>query len=134
MRNCNLYINVEEITVFQRRNNVILSTLKHYENLTLKQRWFWVDAKTNFVLLYQQTKHVESMSKFCWHVNIDDFPTHFNMLCWCNFDGQIIGVILMHIFDIILIHGKSTQLQRASFVFHKRQKIVVILVPLIDKF
>ena len=37
LRNFNLYINVEEITVFQRRNNVILSTLKQPENSTLKQ-------------------------------------------------------------------------------------------------
>ena len=80
MRNCNLHINVEEITVFQRRNDVILSTLKQHQNSTLKQRCFWVDTKTNFVLLYQQTQHVESMSKFCQHVNIDEFPRHFDTL------------------------------------------------------
>ena len=116
LRNFNLYINVEEITVFQRRNNVILSTLKQHQNLTLKQRWFWVDTKTNFVLLYQQTQHVESMSKFRRHVNVNEFLRHFDMLFWCNFDGRIIDVILMYIFDIILMHGKSTQLQRAYFV------------------
>ena len=48
------------MTVFQRRNNV--------------------DTKTNFVLLYQQTQHVESMSKFRRHVNIDELPRHFDML------------------------------------------------------
>ena len=128
MRNCNLYINVEEKTVFQRRNNVILSALKQHQNLTLKQRLFLVDTKTNYVLLYQQTQYVELMSKFRWHVNIDEFPRHFKMLFWCNFDGQIIDLILMYIFDIILLHGKSTQLQRASFV------IFFVLVLLIDKF
>ena len=80
MRNCILYINFEEITVFQRRNDVILSTLKQHQNLMLKQRWFWVDTKTNFILLYQQTQHVESMSKFRQHVNIDEFLHHFDML------------------------------------------------------
>ena len=134
MRNCNLCIIVEEITVFQRRNNIILPTLKQHQNLTLKQQWFWVDTKTNFVLLYQQTQHVESMSKFRRHVNIDKFPRHFDMLFWCNLDGRITDVILMYIFDILLMHGKSTQLQCASFVFLKRQKIVVFLVPLTDKF
>ena len=33
-----LYINVEKITVFQRRHNVSLSTLDQCRNLTLKQR------------------------------------------------------------------------------------------------
>ena len=46
-----LYIKVEKITVFQRRNNVSLSTLNQRRNLTLKQRWFWVDSKNNFVLI-----------------------------------------------------------------------------------
>ena len=33
------------MTVFQRRNNVSLSTLNQRRNLTLKQRWFWVDSQ-----------------------------------------------------------------------------------------
>ena len=33
-----LYINVEKITVSQRRNNVSLSTLNQRRNLMLKQR------------------------------------------------------------------------------------------------
>ena len=40
-----LYINVEKITVFQRRSNVSLSTLNQRRNLTLKQCWFWVYNK-----------------------------------------------------------------------------------------
>ena len=32
-----LYINVEEVTVFQRRSNVSLSTLNQRRNLTFKQ-------------------------------------------------------------------------------------------------
>ena len=105
LRNCNLYINVEEITVFQRRNNDILSTLKQYQNLSLKQRRFCFDTKTSFVLLYQQTQHIEKMSKFRRHVSIDEFPRHFGMLFWCNFDGRIIDAVLMYIFNIILMHG-----------------------------
>ena len=62
--------NVEMITVFQRRNNVSLSTLNQRRSLTLKQRWFWVDHKNIIVLM------------FC-----------------SNFDGQIIEAILMHILD-----------------------------------
>ena len=65
-----LYINVEKITVFQRRKNVSLSTLNQRRNLRLKQCWFWVGSKNIFVLM------------FC-----------------SNFDGRIIDVILMHIFD-----------------------------------
>ena len=62
--------NVEMITVFQRRNNVSLSTLNQRRSLTLKQRWFWVDHKNVIVLM------------FC-----------------SNFDGRIIEAILMHILD-----------------------------------
>ena len=36
------------MTVFQRRNNVTLSTLNQRWNLTLKQRWFGVDSKKQF--------------------------------------------------------------------------------------
>ena len=51
LKNYNLYINVEKITVFQRQNNVILSTLNQRWNLTLKQRWFWVDTENRFILM-----------------------------------------------------------------------------------
>ena len=59
---------VEMITVFQRRNNLSLSLLNQGRNLKLKQRWFWVDHKNIFVLM------------FC-----------------SNFDGRIIDVILIHV-------------------------------------
>ena len=48
----NLYINVKKITVFQRRNNIILSTLKQRRNLKLKQYWIWVDTKKVLFLCY----------------------------------------------------------------------------------
>ena len=89
-----LYINVEKITVFQRRKNVSLSTLNQRRNLRLKQRWFWVGSKNIFVLM------------FC-----------------SNFDGRTIDVILIHIFD-------STCFFWCVF---KRKKIVVAL-SLIVKF
>ena len=44
--------NVEKITVFQRRNNISSSTLNQRRNLTLKQRWFWVDSKKVLFLCY----------------------------------------------------------------------------------
>ena len=55
LKNCNLCINVEKITVKQRRNHVTLSMLKQSRNLTLKQRLFWIDTKINFVLLLYST-------------------------------------------------------------------------------
>ena len=48
LKNQNFYINVEKIAVFERRNNVSLSTLNQRRSLTLKQCWFWVDCKTQF--------------------------------------------------------------------------------------
>ena len=74
-------------------------------------------------MLYQQTQHVESMLKFRRHVNINELRRHFDMLFWCDFDERIIAVILMYIFDITLRHRKSTQLQRASFVFFKTKNL-----------
>ena len=62
--------NVEMITIFKRWNNVSLSALNQRQNLKLKQRWFWVEHKIIFVLM------------FC-----------------SSFDGRIIDVILMHIVD-----------------------------------
>ena len=52
------YINIEKITVFQRRNNVSLSTLNEGRNLTLKQRQFWVDFKKQFcyIMFLYKTK------------------------------------------------------------------------------
>ena len=105
----------KEITVFQCHNYGILSTLKQRQNFMLEQRWFWLDTKTNFVLLYQQTQNVESMSKLRRHVNIAKFPRHFDVLFWCNFHKGIIDVILIYILDIISMDGKSMQLQTASF-------------------
>ena len=64
----NSLYNVEMVTVFQRRNKVSLSMLNQRRNLKLEQRWFWVDHKNIFVLM------------FC-----------------SNFDGRIIDVILMQI-------------------------------------
>ena len=53
--------------VFQRWHKIILSTLSQRRNLTLKQQWFWVDTKTNFVpMLYPKDIagliNVENMS------------------------------------------------------------------------
>ena len=74
-------------------------------------------------MLYPQTQHVKSMSKLSWHVNIDQFPLHFDVLCWYNFDGLMIDVILMHFSDIISMDEKSIQLQRASFNVVLKDKI-----------
>ena len=41
-------LNIEKITVFERRNNVSLSTLNQRRSFTLKQRWFLVDSKKQF--------------------------------------------------------------------------------------
>ena len=70
LENSKSFYNVEMITVFHRWNNVSLSLLNQRQNLKLKQRWFWVDHKNVFVLM------------FC-----------------SKFDGRIIDVILIHIFD-----------------------------------
>ena len=45
----------------------------------LKQQGFWVDTKTNFVLLYQRTQHFELMPKVRRHVNIAKFTRHFGV-------------------------------------------------------
>ena len=71
-----LYHDAWKIKIFiQRWNDDRISTWKqrHFINVNPKTagggvnltswQWFWVDAKTNFVLkLYQQTQHTESKS------------------------------------------------------------------------
>ena len=44
------------MTVFQRRHNIILSTLNQRQNLTLKQRCFWVDTENILLLSYDARK------------------------------------------------------------------------------
>ena len=58
LRNCNLYIDVGKVTVFQRWNNVNLSTLNQCWDLTLKQRWFWVHTKKFLLLLYYDAQGI----------------------------------------------------------------------------
>ena len=67
----NLYINVEKVAVFQRRNNVSLSTLNRRQTLTLKQRWFWVYSKKQFysyIMMLEKLKNlyanVETLTVF----------------------------------------------------------------------
>ena len=124
LRSYNLYIIVKKICIWAAKH-YILSTLKQRQNLMLKQRWFWVDTKTNFVLTNRFNRSNQRRQ-----VNINEFPRYFDVLCCCNFDGRMIEVILMYFFDIISTDGKSTQLQRAFW----KKNIMVILVPLIDKF
>ena len=43
-------------------DNVNLTTLNQYWNLSLKQRWFWVDHKTIFYVFYVSKKWSEEAS------------------------------------------------------------------------
>ena len=61
----NLYINIKKMTVFQRRNNVSLSTLNQRRNLTLKQRWFWVDSKKLLSLTIIQCLRTVTLNDIC---------------------------------------------------------------------
>ena len=54
-----LYVNVEKITVFERRNNVTLPTLNQRRCFTMKQRGFWVDSKKQFrsyIMMFEKSK------------------------------------------------------------------------------
>ena len=55
----NIFINIEKITICQRRSNFSLSILNQCRNLMSKQRWFWVDPKKQFhyyIMLLYKTK------------------------------------------------------------------------------
>ena len=113
----------KEITVFQCHNYGILSTLKQRQNFMLEQRWFWLDTKTNFVLLYQQTQNVESMSKLRRHV--------CNYETWHSYtlpkEDQINIKITRHTSWILLtsafFHRKST-----NFAMSRNTDIDCILI------
>ena len=53
------------MTVFQRRNNVSLSTLNQHRNLTLKQRWFWVDSQKLLSLTILQCFRTATQDDIC---------------------------------------------------------------------
>ena len=53
------------MTVFQRRNNVSLSTLNQHRNLTLKQRWFWVDSQKLLSLTILQCFRTATLDDIC---------------------------------------------------------------------
>ena len=55
-------------------------SIKTTSKFNVETTMIWVDTKTNFVLLYQQTQHVQSVSKLRRHVNIDKFLRYFDML------------------------------------------------------
>ena len=103
-----IFILVLNRSAFECRNIIILSTLKQRQKFMLKQRWFWVDTKTNFALTSRPSRSNQRRQ-----VNIDEFPRHLDVLCCCNFDGRMIEIILMYFFNINSTVGKSTQLQRA---------------------
>ena len=65
LKNQNLYINIKKMTVFQRRNNVSLSTLNQHRNLTLTQRWFWVDSKKLLSLTILQCLRTATLNDIC---------------------------------------------------------------------
>ena len=44
----------------------------------LKKRRFWVDTKTNFVLMFTDRLDTSNQRR---QVSIDVFPRHFNVLC-----------------------------------------------------
>ena len=53
------------MTVFQRRNNFSLLTLNQLRNLTLKQRWFWVDSKKLLSLTIMQCLRTVTIDDIC---------------------------------------------------------------------
>ena len=53
------------MTVFQRRNNVSLSTLSQRRNFTLKKRWFWVDSKKLLCLMIIQCLRTVTLNDVC---------------------------------------------------------------------
>ena len=110
LRDCNFFIDVEKITVFQRWNNVILSTLNQRRNLTLKQRWFWVDTKNFLLLLYYDVQGIIIfifMSKWYLSFNIETTSLcqrQFNVkiLRWSNVDFGLALQTILFLYVMIL--------------------------------
>ena len=110
LRDCNFFIDVEKITLFQRWNNVILSTLNQRRNLTLKQRWFWVDTKNFLLLLYYDVQGIIIfifMSKWYLSFNIETTSLcqrqcNVKILRWSNFDFGLALQTTLFIYVMIL--------------------------------
>ena len=108
MKNLNLYINVQKVRVFQRRNSVSLSALNQRRNLTLKQRWFCVDSKKqtcSYTMMLENFKflcNVEMITVFQRrnNVSLSTLNEHRNLtlkqLWFCvDFKKQICSYIMM---------------------------------------
>ena len=110
LRDCNFFIDVEKITVFQRWNNVILSTLNQCRNLTLKQRWFWVDIKKFILLLYYDVQGIIIFiftSKWYLSFNVETtslYQRQFNVkiLRWSDVDFGLALQITLFLYVMIL--------------------------------
>ena len=130
-----LYINLEKIIVFQRRNNVSLSTVNQRQKSTLfsynmmlgKSKPLYnvemitvIQRRSNVSLsMLNQRQTLKLKQRWFW---VDHKNIFVPMFC-SNFDGRIIDVTLMHILDSIYLF----------WCFLKRKKIVVAL-SIIDKF
>ena len=109
-KNYSLYINAVKITVFQRRNNVIWSTLYQRRNFTSKQRWFWVDTKNFLLLLYYDVQGIIILiftSKWYLSFNIETTPLcqrQFNVkiLRWSNVDFGLAQQTILFLYVMIL--------------------------------
>ena len=108
MKNLNLYINVQKVRVFQRRNSVSLSALNQRRNLTLKQCWFYVDSKKqtcSYIMMLENLKslcNVEMITVFQRrnNVSLSTLNEHRNLtlkqLWFCvDFIKQICSYIMM---------------------------------------
>ena len=110
LRTCNFSIDVEKITVFQHWNNIILSTLNQRRNLTLKERWFWVDMKKFLLLLYYDVQGIIIFifaSKWYLSFNVETtslYQRQFNVkiLRWSDVDFGLALQITLFLYVMIL--------------------------------
>ena len=131
LRDCNFFIDVEKITLFQRWNNVILSTLNQRWNLALKKHWFWVDTKKFLLLLYYDVQGIiMCLSKWYMSFNIETTSLcqrQFNVkiLRWSNVDFGLALETNLFLYVMILEDCNLDNDAEKIAVFQRRKNVIL---------
>ena len=123
LRNYKLYMNVEKTTVFQRQNNVVLSTLNQRRNLTLKKSWIWVDTKAVLFLCFDVWESIKCILTLKRQLYFKVVKTSFcrnwtnvNIQYWSNIEfGFTLKAVLFLCYDAWEITNYKWTLERKSY-------------------
>lgn len=107
--------------VFQRLNNIVLSTLNQHQNFTLKPHWFWVDPKSIFVLMLQCLRNSNlyikvEMITVKQRRNNDILSALKQRRNWCQ-TTMILGWHQNQFCSFVILKGQSTSNKCWNYIY-----------------